>query len=105
MRLERTQRLCRIEMHVEIELAGQARTEIVAPALGFGAIDHADGALQPFVGQRRSGIAFADIEPEAPVRTAMQQCLVAARHPGSHTLALARLVPVGCRGYRAAVRG
>ena len=47
LQLQRFERASFIEMNERIKLLGQARLEIVAPALGFRAIDHADRSLEP----------------------------------------------------------
>src|SRR5207302_562261 len=41
-----------VYMNHRVELLRQARFEVMAHALGFRQIDHADGALQPFLRQR-----------------------------------------------------
>src|SRR4051812_48161015 len=103
--IERLQRLRPVEMDHHVELRGQARIEIVAPALGLGSIDDADGALELRPLERASGLRLLEIDPERRVPAVMERALVALRKAGSDPLALYGRVPVGRRGHGALVRG
>src|SRR3954453_21075461 len=58
---QRSHRFRFVEPHIAVELPGQDRLAIVAPALGFRPVDDADEALEPRLHQpsRQPGVELA----------------------------------------------
>src|SRR5438067_738318 len=69
-----------VEPDPGVELAGQDRRRIMAPAFGVRAVDHADEALQPRLRQRLARglmLALAKVEQEARDPAVMALPLIA----------------------------
>src|ERR1700730_2175515 len=95
-----------IEVKDGIELLLQPRLEVVAHALGFGAVDHPDGPLEPGIAQ---GVADCAIrtpgEQEASGEGGMEQRLAATRQGRPDALALGHSSPVGGGSDRSVMCG
>ncbi len=89
-------------MNDGIELIREARADVVARALRFGLVDHADGALEARVGERIARIGGA--KNEALEASIVKEALVAARERRRDAPPFRGLVPFARRGYRARVR-
>ena len=63
-----------IEVDDGVELVDESGAEVVAVALGLGAVDHADGALEAGVAQRGAG----GQEPQSGARSLRRRCRGAA---------------------------
>src|SRR3954471_20341832 len=87
-----------VEPDISVELLGQDRLAIVAPALGLRAVDNADEPLQPRLAPRLAPVpprlAFAEIQQEPPDTAVMRHSLMAPRKRQTHPLHLHRLVPI-----------
>ena len=85
-----------------VELRGQPRAKIVARALGVGTVDHADGALESWPGERgRDRLPHRKQKrwDAQPVKMRLPRSL--ERRP--HALALDRGTPFARRGDRARI--
>ena len=83
-----------IQVDDRVELVDESCSEVVAVALGLGAVDHADGALEARVAQRGAGGRGRSREPEAFDADVVEQLLVAPVERRSDPLALWCLAPV-----------
>ena len=78
-----------VEVDHGVELVGESRLEVVAVALGLGAVDHADRALEPGLAQRGSCGRCRSREPEALDADVVEELLVAPGERRADALALA----------------
>src|SRR4051812_1355833 len=105
---QRRDRARLVEPNPRVELPRQDRLAVVAPALGFGAIDHPDEALEPRLHQFRAQLrikrTFAQVEHETPDAGLVALALVTFGKRRIDTFDLHRLVPVVRGSHRPAVR-
>jgi hypothetical protein len=74
-----------VEVNDSIKLLGQARLEVMPPALGLRPVDHPDRSLQPSFGEQRVGFRlFLQIEPEAGNARCMEEPFIAVAESGSN---------------------
>src|SRR5438105_14108419 len=87
-----------VHMNHRVELLRWARFEVMAHALGFRQIDHADGALQTLARERLLHLAVGTREQyKFPQIRLMKNLLPASQQRGTHAFALGGPAPIaGC---------
>src|SRR6266571_3811091 len=94
---ERNQRLGPIDVDHCVELVGQPAFEVMAQALAFRQINHADGALQERSMESLRHLAVMQREEEGRNARLVKQCFVASFQWQPDALALRGCIPT-CRG-------
>src|SRR4051812_26027372 len=93
--LQRLQRAGFVEVNEGVELVGEPGLKIVAPALGLGTVDDADGALEALCAEQAGRVVLgAQIKPELREAGGVEEFLVTAAQAGADLLALGGLAPV-----------
>src|SRR5205085_1953341 len=101
--LQRLERGGLVDVQHRVELRRQMRPEVVTYALGLGAIDYADGALEARLTERLPQRPLAQEQQETFESHLVKHPLVAAGDRWANALAPGRLVPVRCSRDRAGV--
>ena len=93
-------------MQDRVELIGQARVKVMTHQFRFRPVDHADGAFEPFITQRRRDIdVVSKSEKEIWNIDFVKKRFVTFRMCRTHIFALGRSVPVRRRRDCAVVSG
>src|SRR5439155_17865276 len=94
--LERLDGARLVEMHHSVELIRQSGLEVMAPALGFGPVDDADGALQSRLAQVEHGlIPRSEVQQEARQTHVVKQRFITTGEPWTDAFALRGTTPIG----------
>src|SRR5687768_18452153 len=89
-------------MDHEIELPWQGCMEVMADALGFRPVDHANRALQPSLSQHVDSFASSPKVKKETFRLELREnFFIAAGQWVAHGFRFRRSIPVGCRRHLA----